>query len=219
MQASSRPLWLPGAQVPAHLNGTLAGDYGFDPLNLGKDPEALRWYQQAELVHGRTAMTAVAGILFPSVLTKFGALNVPEWYDAGKIYNESEGAIPFSTLCAVQFLLCHFVEVKRWQDFRKPKSQAEKGSFVGLEGAFEGVENGYPGGPFDPMGLSKNPEQFAIFKQREIKNGRLAMVAFIGFAAQHEATGKGPVDNLVEHLADPWHTTWASNGVSLPSLF
>lgn len=60
-----------------------------------------------------------------------------------------------ATLCAVQFLLCHFVEVKRWQDFQKPKSQAEKGSFVGLESAFEGVENGYPGGAFDPMGLSK----------------------------------------------------------------
>jgi hypothetical protein len=45
----------------------LPGDFGFDPLNLGKDPEALRWYQQSELVHGRTAMTAVAGILIPAV--------------------------------------------------------------------------------------------------------------------------------------------------------
>jgi light-harvesting complex I chlorophyll a/b binding protein 5 len=34
---------------------------------LGKDPEALRWYVQAELVHGRTAMTGVAGILIPAV--------------------------------------------------------------------------------------------------------------------------------------------------------
>lgn len=37
--------------------------------NLGADPNALRWYQQAELVHGRTAMTAVAGILIPGVST------------------------------------------------------------------------------------------------------------------------------------------------------
>ena len=37
----------------------------------------------------------------------------------------------------VQFFLTHFVEVKRWQDIRKPKSQGEKGSFFGLEGAFE----------------------------------------------------------------------------------
>lgn len=46
---------------------SLPGDFGFDPLNLGRDPEALRWYQQAELVHSRTAMTAVAGILIPGV--------------------------------------------------------------------------------------------------------------------------------------------------------
>lgn len=45
----------------------LPGDFGFDPLGLGKDPAALRWYQQAELVHARTAMTAVAGILIPGV--------------------------------------------------------------------------------------------------------------------------------------------------------
>ena len=34
------------------------------------------------------------------------------------------------------------------------------------------------------------------FKWKEIRNGRLAMVAFLGFAAQHAATGKGPIDNL-----------------------
>lgn len=57
----------------------------------------------------------------------------------------------------VQFFLTHFVEVKRWQDFKKPKSQGEKGSFFGFEGAFEGTgDNGYPGGIFDPMGMSRS---------------------------------------------------------------
>ena len=86
--------------MPGHLKGELPGDYGFDPLKLGANPQALRWcdnllkhrffnaaqhswamapcnilsncccncrYQQAELVHCRYAMTAVAGILIPSV--------------------------------------------------------------------------------------------------------------------------------------------------------
>ena len=46
---------------------SLAGDFGFDPAGLGEAPEALKWYQQAELLNGRTAMVANAGILFPAV--------------------------------------------------------------------------------------------------------------------------------------------------------
>ena len=37
-------------------------------------------------------------------------------------------------------------------------------------------------------------------KVREIKNGRLAMIAFLGFTGQYLATQKGPVDNLIDHL-------------------
>lgn len=44
------------------------------------------------------------------------------------------------------------------------------------------------------------------------------MVAFLGFTAQAYATGKGPVDNLAEHLANPWGANFATNGVSLPFL-
>lgn len=49
------------------LFNSLAGDFGFDPLGLGEDPESLRWYVQAELVHCRFAMLGVAGILLTDV--------------------------------------------------------------------------------------------------------------------------------------------------------
>lgn len=42
-RASSRPMWLTGAQAPPYLDGTLPGDYGFDPLSLGADPDRLAW--------------------------------------------------------------------------------------------------------------------------------------------------------------------------------
>eukprot|EP00877_Chromochloris_zofingiensis_P005808 jgi/Chrzof1/15228/Cz09g32070.t1_LHC4[v5.2] len=220
MAAAARRSWLPGAPAPSHLKGELAGDFGFDPLNLGRDETALRWYQQAELVHGRTAMAAVAGILIPSILNKVGVTNVPEWYEAGKASMES-GPLPyFGPLVVAMHYLYGFVEIKRLQDFRKPGSQAEPGTFLGFESSFKGVENGYPGGIFDPLGLSReSPEKFRDLKEKEVKNGRLAMLAFLGFVAQHYARpGTGPIDNLVDHVKDPWHTTFVDNGVSVPGF-
>ncbi|KAL6748163.1 chlorophyll a/b-binding protein domain-containing protein [Haematococcus lacustris] len=195
--AADRKLWAPGVVAPEYLQGELAGDYGLDPLGLGADPKALRWYRQSELVHARWAMLGVLGVLVQEVA-------VPDvfWYDAGRPENLPG---PFKNinmggLLAWEFILMHFVEVRRWQDYRNFGSVNEDPIFKGNK--VPNLEMGYPGGVFDPLGFSKG--NLKELQTKEIKNGRLAMVAFAGFVLQAQATGKGPIASLTSHLANPF---------------
>jgi len=189
--------WLPGLSSPSYLNGSLAGDNGFDPLGLGADPDALKWYVQAELQNGRWAMLGVAGALIPEVLTKAGLINAPVWFEAGKV----EYFAPASTLFVIEFILFHYVEIRRWQDIKYPGSVSQDPFFKNYK--LPAGEVGYPGGIFNPLNFPASPE----LKEKELANGRLAMLAFLGFLVQSNLTGKGPFQNLLEHIADPWHTT------------
>eukprot|EP00884_Botryococcus_braunii_P004042 jgi/Botrbrau1/13639/Bobra.0373s0013.1 len=196
--AAARPLWLPGVEPPKYLNGSLPGDYGFDPFRLAEDPKALKWYQQAELQNGRWAMLGAAGILGEDLLGKLGiagpAAKVP-WFEAG----DYEYFAPSSSLFISELFLFGWVEARRWQDIVKPGSVNQDPIFT--NNRLPDGEVGYPGGIFNPLGFGKdNP---AEWKLKEIKNGRLAMLACAGFFAQAKTTGKTPLENLFDHLAAP----------------
>merc|ERR1712224_795523 len=207
--------WLPGSQAPAHLDGSLPGYFGFDPLNLSVDPKALKWYRQAELQHARWAMLAIFGILVQSIVKP----NV-SFMNAGKIVTESSYA-SYGTLLVMQLVLMGWAEGRRWQDIRKPGATSEpSGNFLGLEGPLGGKGDvGYPGGAFDPAGFAKtSAAQLDDLKLKEIKNGRLAMLAYVGISCGYVSTGKGPIEALQFHLADPWVNNVMSNTYALPFL-
>ncbi len=61
--------------------------------------------------------------------------------------------------------------------------------------------------PFDPLGLD-SPEM----AEKEIRNGRLAMLAFVGFASVYAVRGVGPVEALKQHVANPGYSNSALPG-------
>ncbi|KAL0908546.1 hypothetical protein M5K25_023044 [Dendrobium thyrsiflorum] len=200
--------WLPGVRFggnvvdPEWLDGSLPGDYGFDPLGLGKDPAFLKWYREAELIHGRWAMAAVVGIFVGQAWS-----GIP-WFEAGA----APGAVaPFSfgSLLGTQLLLMGWVESKRWVDFFNPDSQSvdwatpwsrSAENFANATG-----EQGYPGGKFfDPLGLAgtlkdgvyiPNAEKLERLKLAEIKHARIAMLAMLIFYFE-AGQGKTPLGAL-----------------------
>jgi len=107
--AADRAMWIPGAESPSYLDGTLAGDYGFDPLGLGSDPDRLKWYVEAELNNGRWAMLAVFGILGRELLGVSG-----DWFMAGA----GEYDLSFLSLLAIQFPVMGLIETKRYEGFK-----------------------------------------------------------------------------------------------------
>ncbi|MCA0772562.1 hypothetical protein KQW18_22905, partial [Vibrio vulnificus] len=95
---------------------------------------------------------------------KIGILNAPQWYDAGK----QEYFASSSTLFVIEFILFHYVEIRRWQDIKNPGSVDQDPIFKNYR--LPPHEVGYPGGIFNPFNWPATEEA----KEKELANGRLA---------------------------------------------
>ncbi|EFN54677.1 hypothetical protein CHLNCDRAFT_24450 [Chlorella variabilis] len=121
-------------------------------------------------------------------------LGKPKWFEAGA----QEYWMDNNALLAIEFLVLGFLELKRFQGWKETGTS-------GFLNAF----------PFDPAGM--NSPSMAT---KEVKNGRLAMVAFIGFCVQASAlvTREGPVEALQSHLSSPFENNFIGSIAALPSV-
>ncbi|KAK9740261.1 hypothetical protein RND81_03G023100 [Saponaria officinalis] len=173
-------------------------------------------YQSFEILHARWAMLGALGALIPEILDLSGAFHFtePVWWRVG--YSKLKGdtldylGIPGLHLAGSQGIIviaiCQFLLMVG----------PEYARYCGIEaleplGIFLPGDINYPGGIlFDPLNLAEDPVAFEELKVKEMKNGRLAMVAWLGFYIQAAYTGKGPIQNLVDHISDPFHNNLMS---------
>ncbi|CAN0104830.1 unnamed protein product [Phaeothamnion confervicola] len=130
----------------------------WDPLGFtnNQNPDTIAWYRAAELKHGRVSMLAALGQIFQSFYhlpdPVFSETDKP-WAALLKVYEERPLAIG-------QILLAVFACEAIGQ-----AQQAKPGQAGGDLG-------------WDPLGLkSSDPETWEKTQLRELKNGRLAMLA------------------------------------------
>jgi len=174
---------LPFAERPAMLDGSLVGDVGFDPLGFAKNQQDLMNYREAEIKHARLAMLAAAGWplseLFDKKLAVWAGMSpLVDVHDrAPSVLNGGLGRVS-PAYWAACLLAAGAIDL---YGINQAKAN-EPGYFPGNLG-------------FDPLGLY--PKDEAGQKQmrlKEIKNGRLAMMAITGFAIQEFVSKLGVVD-------------------------
>ena len=169
LQMAEKSRSLPFLPAPTNTAG-MVGDVGFDPVGFSNWID-VKWLREAELKHGRVCMLAVVGLVFSSFYQLPGdvhQVSAVAAHDAG-VASGSMG----------QLLL--------WISF------AEIISFKAIS---QMLWEGSPRQPgdygFDPCGVcvNKSQEYKDTMALKELKNGRLATMAFSGIVTQAVLTGK-----------------------------
>jgi len=145
----------------------------FDPLGLSeRAPEWVNWFREAELKHGRQAMLAVVGLVVPEFV------RIP-----GEAY--SFEAIPKVIDAHDALLDTSMKQILLWISLWEAMSLGALSNMNEFD-----REPGNFG--FDPLGMMPKDEAGKKAMQlKELKNGRLAMVAIGGMIHGAIVTGKG----------------------------
>lgn len=180
---------LPFLPRPSALDGSHAGDYGFDPLGLS---EKLDFYsmQEAEIRHSRLAMLAVVGWPMSEMLA-------PSWMlQNGCAPSVLNGVNPLSAIAILGFLgAAGYFELKtalRMNETPMGNLHRKDNSAVWKYG----VAGDYN---WDPLNLYSSCGD--DYKGRkglrdvELSHGRMAMLGITSFAAWEALTGHPIVEN------------------------
>lgn len=149
-------------------------EYNFDPLKLSeRNPGYVGWFREAELKHGRIAMLAWVGLVVPEFVRIPGdhpCYSVATVVEAHNVCADSYG--PLS-------------QVLLWVALFELLTAMPKATF--FEMTPENAGDYKLGLNF----LPQDPEKAKEMKLKELKNGRLAMLAFGGAITQATLTGGG----------------------------
>jgi len=198
-KAPRQAQWFPMLLSPSALDGSLAGDVGFDPFGFAKDKEALFRMREAEIKHSRLAMLAAAGwplseLWHREIADAFGLDSILA--EEGRAPSVLNGGLDNTWVLATFGIVVAIGAALEFTTFKAAESNAK----------YRPGELG-----FDPLrlysfrasfGLDKIAERLtreeklarAKFDMElcEIKHGRLAMIAMVGYVGQ-EFIFKEPV--------------------------
>lgn len=175
---------IPSLDAPAYLDGSMAGDLGFDPLGFSNyelgpfdtPAEHMGWMREAELKHGRACMLAVTGWI--AVDLGLRAPYLPQSMMSLTSYQAHDAAVANGSLL-VLLIACGVFEIAGAGGIAATlKGERVPGEFA-LDGGFE---------------ARSTPKEWDRLKTSEVVHCRLAMLAFSGVATQGGLTeGLTPV--------------------------
>jgi len=180
---------VPFLKKPANLEGLAGGEAEFDPLGLSEIYD-VRWLREAELKHGRVCMLAALGFATQQYVTFPGLTPTPDANQAPTVAGGGLAALIF---------VAGFIE------------SASYGGKITILDMFDGEgANREPGDlNFGKAFLPKGKAEESDLREKELANGRLAMLA-IGGMINHNIVVKGPLFPLVPdgwtgyELASSW---------------
>jgi light-harvesting complex I chlorophyll a/b binding protein 4 len=178
---ASTPKLTPGGPEVAKTMAGVTGPFGFfDPLGLTPETnEELRLFREAELAHSRVAMVGALGFLvqekFHPIFPEFGG---PSIRQLDQVLTTENGELLGSCL----LLAVWFSEFAR-----------ARIGWVEPEEEMRTLRENYAPGDlgFDPLNLKpKEPAALLAMQNKELNNGRLAMIACAGIVVQELVTGE-----------------------------